>query len=38
MNYTEKLKQIRETLLLSQDELAKELGVTFGKTDITSHH
>lgn len=29
MNYAEKLKEIREILLLSQDELAKELGVTF---------
>lgn len=29
MDYARKLKEIREILLLSQEELAKELGVTF---------
>ena len=29
MDYSQKLKEIRATLLLTQDELAKELGVTF---------
>ncbi len=27
MNYSEKIKQSRETLLMTQSELAKELGV-----------
>lgn len=40
MNYAEKLKEIRETLLLSQDELAKELGVTFATVNRweNGHH
>ena len=40
MNYAEKLKEIREILLLSQDELAKELGVTFATVNRweNGHH
>ena len=40
MNYAEKLKEIREILLLSQDEQAKELGVTFATVNRweNGHH
>lgn len=40
MNYAEKLKEIREIELLSQDDLAKELGVTFATVNRweNGHH
>lgn len=40
MNYAQKIKEIRETLLLSQEELAKELGITFATVNRweNGHH
>ena len=40
MDYSVKLKEIRETLLISQDELAKELGFSFASINRweNGHH
>ena len=40
INYAEKIKEIRDTLLLSQEDFAKEIGVSFATVNRweNGHH